>query len=129
MKLVTTSALQHTIDVLATAARHFPRLRGTWQHPKVAHLNELCLAHFLRPALASLILSLVSLRAGAEPQPGDVFSEFTFNEGAKPGTHTSELDPGIKRDFSKNFTWAKDAPRHAPHPLVLDLATAPRAPS
>ncbi|MEK7676031.1 MAG: hypothetical protein AAB676_09390 [Verrucomicrobiota bacterium] len=90
-------------------------------------MNELCLAHFLRPALASLILSLVSLRAGAEPQPGDVFSEFTFNEGAKPGTHTSELDPGIKRDFSKNFTWAKDAPRHAPHPLVLDLAGATRA--
>jgi hypothetical protein len=82
-------------------------------------------SHHGRRAIWILIAGFV---AGAVPALAqEVFREFTFDFGASPKKQFSELDPGTKRDFSKNQTWGATKPRHVPKPITLDLVGATRA--
>jgi len=62
----------------------------------------------------------------AQPRPGDVFREFTFNYGKSKTTHFAELDPDCPRKKQPDFAMAKMA-HMVPKSITLDLDKAARA--
>jgi len=71
-------------------------------------------------------LSLICSVVWTAPGPGDVFRDFTYNYGASPGRHFSELDPGCKREFPETDSFYNK--KHmVPKTLELDLEGATKA--
>ena len=73
--------------------------------------------------VATLIAATPAL---AQPQPGDIFREFTFNPGKTLGAHFGELDPDCPRLKDPNFGMRNMKP-HVPRTITLDLDHAVRA--
>jgi hypothetical protein len=48
--------------------------------------------HSATLALALFLATLLTGRGAVEPQPGEVFREFTFNYGASPSQNFAELE-------------------------------------
>jgi hypothetical protein len=77
-------------------------------------------------AWAALPIILVAHLSQAQPKPGDVFREFTYNYGKTKSTHFSELDPDCPRKADPTFEMRK-MKHKVPKGIMLDLEQAVRA--
>ncbi|MBM3334749.1 hypothetical protein FJY63_08815 [Candidatus Sumerlaeota bacterium] len=91
-----------------------------------AIIFRVCVRAFFLLAAVFLLWIAASSNSFAQPQPGDVFREFTFNYGKSKATHFAELDPNCPRKSQPDFAMAKMA-HMAPRPITLDLDKAVRA--
>ena len=82
----------------------------------------------LRSSLVPLvILTALGASSGwAQPKPGDIFREFTFNYGKTKSTSFSELDPNCPRKKDPTFDM-RDKAHQVPKKIDIDLDKAVRA--
>jgi hypothetical protein len=92
---------------------------------------NLCIDHLHahRAEAAHLVLLLVLLGGRScwgQPEPGDIFREFTFSYGKSQGTFFSELDPNCPRKADPSFGM-RDKPHQVRKEIEVDLSKAIRA--